>query len=300
MRKAMVVLGAVLLLVACSSSGGGQTGSPETGTQTTNSPSPAATRSTGEQAVRDISIAVDGRTIAGQCEGEPVAGAPTIVLDSGMGNDRAQLQAIGDALLGQTMVCSYDRAGYGASDPPISVPRPITDVVDDLHAFLSEGDVPAPYFLIGHSQGGADVLLFSVEHPDDVAGFVSMNPGAPCSLYLRTIAKVMSRDELQAEVENCEGQNPEGIDLRPQSAVIRTSLPPSMPYAVMYAFDCAGAGDDFCERVRPVELRDEAVLADLGKGGRFVEVNGADHEIWLTDMDIVLQTIDDVWADATD
>ena len=102
----------------------------------------------------------------------------------------------------------------------------------------------------------------------------------------------MSRDELQAEIENCEGQNPEGIDLRPQSAVLRTSLPPSIPYAVMYAFNCAG--DDFCERVRPVELRDEAVLADLGKGGRFVEVKGADHEIWLTDMDIVLQTIDDV------
>jgi hypothetical protein len=298
MRRVVVVLGALLLLVACSSSGGDQTGSPGTGAETTNSPSPAATRTTDERAVRDISIAVDGRTIAGQCEGEPVAGAPTVVLDSGMGNDRTQLQAIGDALLEKTMVCSYDRAGYGASDPPASVPRPITDVVEDLHAFLSEGDVPAPYFLIGHSQGGADVLLFSVEHPNEVAGFVSMNPGAPCSLYLWTVAKVMSRDELQAEVENCEGQNPEGIDLRPQSAALRASLPPSTPYAVMYAFNCAG--DDFCERVRPVELRDEAVLADLGKGGRFVEVKGADHEIWLTDMDIVLQTIDDVWADATD
>jgi pimeloyl-ACP methyl ester carboxylesterase len=170
-------------------------------------------------------------------------------------------------------------------------------VVADLHAFLSEGDVPTPYFLIGHSQGGANVLLFSVEHPDEVAGFVAMNPGAPCSLFLRTVAKVMSRDELRAEVENCAGQNPEGIDLRPQSAVLRTSLPPSIPYAVMYAFNCAG--DDFCERVRPVELRDEAVLAELGNGGRFVEVKGADHEIWLTDMDIVLQTIDDVWAEAT-
>jgi pimeloyl-ACP methyl ester carboxylesterase len=297
MTKVIAAL-AALLLTACSSSGGGQTGSPGTGPETTNSLSPASTGTMAEPAVREISVAVDGRTVAGQCQGEPVAGAPTVVLDSGMGNDRTQLQAIGDALLEQTMVCSYDRAGYGASDPPPSVPRPITDVVEDLHAFLSEGDVPAPYFLIGHSQGGANVLLFSDEHPDEVAGFVAMNPGAPCSLFLRTVAEVMSRDELQAEVENCQGKNPEGIDLRPQSAVLRTSLPPSMPYAVMYAFNCAG--DEFCERVRPVELRDEAVLADLGEGGRFVEVKGADHEIWLTDMDIVLQTIDDVWADATD
>jgi hypothetical protein len=298
MTKVIVRLGGLLLLVECTSSGGGDTAGPGTGPATMNSPSPAATGTTGEPAVREILVSVDGRAIAGQCEGEPVAGAPTVVLDSGMGNDRKQLQAIGDELSEKTMVCSYDRAGYGASDPPASVPRPITDVVEDLHAFLSEGDVPAPYFLIGHSLGGANVLLFSVEHPEEVAGFVAMNPGAPCSLFLRTVAEVMSRDELQAEVENCEGQNPEGIDLRPQSAVLRTSLPPSMPYAVMYAFDCAH--DDFCERVRPVELRDEAMLAELGNGGRFVEVKGADHEIWLTDMDIVQQTIDDVWADATD
>lgn len=171
MKKVIVALAALLLLGACSSSGGGgETGSPGTGPATTTSLSPSATGTTGEPAVREISVTVDGRTIAGQCEGEPVAGAPTVVLDSGMGNDRTQLQAIGDALLERTMVCSYDRAGYGTSDPPASVPRPITDVVEDLHAFLSEGDVPAPYFLIGQSQGGANVLLFSVEHPDEVAG----------------------------------------------------------------------------------------------------------------------------------
>jgi pimeloyl-ACP methyl ester carboxylesterase len=194
------------------------------------------------------------------------------------------------------MVCSYDRARYGQSDPA-PTPRPITDVVADLHAFLTEGHVPAPYFLIGQSQGGADVVLFSVLHPDEVAGFVAMNPGAPCALYLRTAAKVMSREELQAEVANCKGQNGEGIDLRPQRAVLGASLPSRLPYAIMYAWNCAG--DEFCERVRPVENRDEATLAELGNGGRFVDVEGADHEIWITNMKAVLRTIDDIWTEAT-
>jgi hypothetical protein len=150
--------------------------------------------------------------------------------------------------------------------------------------------------LIGHSQGGADVVLFSVLHPDQVAGFVAMNPGAPCALYLRTVAKVMSRDELQSEITNCQGENPEGIDLRPQRKVLDASLPSWLPYAIMYGWTCRG--DEFCERVRPVESRDEATLAELGKGGRFVEVEGADHEIWIADMNTVIQTIDEIWTEA--
>lgn len=297
MRRVIVALAALMMSVACSSSddGGGETEGTRTGPATTTSPS---TGTTGEPAVREISVTVDGRTIAGECEGASVEGAPTVVLDSGMENDRSQLQAIGDELVDRTMVCSYDRAGNGASDPPASVPRPITDVAEDLHAFLSEGDVPAPYFLIGQSQGGADVLIYAVTYPDEVGGFVAMNPGAPSALFLRSAARVMTPGELDAEVAYAKGENAEGIDIRPTGELTRATLPPSMPYAVMYALTCAG--DDFCERVRPVELRGEAVLAELGEGGLFVEVKDADHEIWLTDMDVVLQTIDEVWAETTD
>ncbi len=80
----------------------------------------------------DLVELLSHRTIAGECDGKPVPGAPTAVLDSGQGNDRTQLQPIGDALLDQAMVCSYDQAGYGGSDPA-PTPRPITQVVEDLH-----------------------------------------------------------------------------------------------------------------------------------------------------------------------
>ena len=227
----------------------------------------------------------------------PHAGTATVVLDSGQGSDRTQLSDIADVLIHHAMVCSYDRAGDGVSDPA-STPRPITDLVSDLYAWLKQGRVPRPYFLIGQSQGGADAVLFAVEHPADIAGFVAMNPGSPCALYLRTVAKVMTREELASEVANCRGDNDEGVDLRPGSKVLHAKLPPSMPYAIMYGWLCLG--DEFCQRVRPVESADEARLADLGGGGRFVDVKGADHEIYETQMAAVLRSINQIWQRAAD
>jgi hypothetical protein len=64
-------------------------------------------------------------------------------------------------------------------------------------------------------------------------GAPSVGLGPPCALYLRTVAKVMSREELASEVANCKGQNDEGIDIRPQSQVLHASLPRSLPYAII-------------------------------------------------------------------
>lgn len=290
-RLALAVAMAALLVASCSTGGSGV----PAGLHPTPSATPAHSDAT-DASPRMITVDVGGRSIAGECSGETRAGTPTVVLDSGQGSDRNQLTQIREAMGGRTLVCAYDRAGSGVSDPATK-PRPITDLVNDLDSWLAKGDVPAPYFMIGQSQGGADVVLFAVQHPSSVAGFVSMNPGAPCSLYLRTAAKVMSDEELASEVANCRGDNPEGVDLRPGDVVLRKALPASMPYAIMYGWLCNG--DEFCERVRPVESADEARLATLGPHGRFVDVPGADHEIYATHLHAVLQTIDQVWKEAT-
>jgi pimeloyl-ACP methyl ester carboxylesterase len=290
-RLARAVAVIALLVTSCSSGGSGG----PSGLHSTPSSTPAHTNAS-DASPRPITVNVGGRTIAGECSGETRAGTPTIVLDSGQGSDRYQLTQIREAMAGRTLVCAYDRAGSGASSPA-TTPRPITDLVDDLHSWLAKGGVPAPYFLIGQSQGGADAVLFAVQHPKSVAGFVAMNPGAPCSLYLRTAAKVMSHEELASEVANCRGDNPEGVDLRPGDVVLRKALPASMPYAIMYGWLCNG--DEFCKRVRPVESADEARLAKLGPRGRFIDVAGADHEIYATHLHAVLRTIDQVWQEAT-
>jgi pimeloyl-ACP methyl ester carboxylesterase len=79
-----------------------------------------------------------------------------------------------DHLARRTQVCSYDRAGKGGSDPA-SKPRPVSEVVSDLHAFLAAVNAP-PYFLVGHSFGAHVVFLYAQAHPDQVAGSSPSTP----------------------------------------------------------------------------------------------------------------------------
>ncbi len=72
-------------------------------------------------------------------------------------------------------VCTYDRAGYGWSDPG---PRPRTSaqIVAELRTLLHRASVPGPYVLVGHSDGGYHVRLFASRYPDEVAGLVLVDP----------------------------------------------------------------------------------------------------------------------------
>ena len=70
-----------------------------------------------------------------------------------------------------TRVCSYDRAGYGWSEPSSQL-RTIHRVVDELQLLLKRGGIDGPLVLVGHSLGGAYVQFFAATHPDRVAGVV--------------------------------------------------------------------------------------------------------------------------------
>ena len=59
---------------------------------------------------------MSGRAVVGQCVGRRTD-APTVVLEVGMGAPRDSLFVVEEHLRKRTQVCSYDRAGKGASGP---------------------------------------------------------------------------------------------------------------------------------------------------------------------------------------
>ncbi|MEJ7772815.1 MAG: alpha/beta hydrolase [Geodermatophilaceae bacterium] len=251
------------------------------------SPDPSASSNgTGDPA--DVLVSVDGRSIAGTCAGESAPGAPTVVLSSGLGNSTTQLASIRSALEPETRVCSYDRAGLGPSDPSPTT-QSLSDVVDDLHAFLDQGEITPPYVLVGHSFGGSIVIRYAQQHPDDVVGFVTMNPVPPYTSWIQRASAVETPEELQTmEIDFYSGANDEGLDLRDTDLTIGEPISDDIPYVVMYAEDCPG---DFCDRIRPVLEAATSEFADLGAQGTFVAVPNAGHEIFLTNLDDVLAEI---------
>lgn len=111
--------------------------------------------------VNDIQMRLD-------CRG---SGSPIVVLEAGAQSSSRIWGWIQDDLAKFTRVCSYDRAGYGWSDPvpEAMLPDRVAKMLHDL--LLKAGEQP-PYLMVGHSFGGVYVRSFAVQYPAEVVGMV--------------------------------------------------------------------------------------------------------------------------------
>jgi pimeloyl-ACP methyl ester carboxylesterase len=113
-------------------------------------------------------VDIGGRKMHLDCMGR---GSPTVVLEPGAGEFAILVMPLQRRIAAFTRVCTYDRAGYGWSDPA-PTGRTIDARAADLGRLLSAADVRGPYVMVGASYGGFLVRSFAREEPHDVAGLV--------------------------------------------------------------------------------------------------------------------------------
>ena len=106
------------------------------------------------------------------------SGQPTVVIDSGLGGSSLEWIKVQRSLAPHVQVCSYDRAGYGWSEPG-PLPRTSSRIADELFALLTKADVTGPYVLVGHSFGGYTMQLFANRYPNQTAGLVLVDSSHP-------------------------------------------------------------------------------------------------------------------------
>jgi pimeloyl-ACP methyl ester carboxylesterase len=116
-----------------------------------------------------------GRHLNLVCLGQ---GAPTVILEAGMGDDSLAWRKVQAQIAAFTHVCAYDRAGYGLSDAARR-PSDADNTVADLALLLDKAPIDGPIVLVGHSLGGLYATYFTNLHPDRVAGLVLMDPAQP-------------------------------------------------------------------------------------------------------------------------
>ena len=113
-------------------------------------------------------VDVGGYKMHINCTGQ---GSPTVILDAGFADYSATWAYVQPEVAKTTRVCSYDRAGYGWSDPS-PYPRTASWRADELHTLLVNANVQGPYVLVGQSLGGMLMRVYAHNYPDEVVGMV--------------------------------------------------------------------------------------------------------------------------------
>jgi len=111
---------------------------------------------------------VGGRSLHLYCTGE---GSPTVILEAGASSPSLVWFLVQEKVAEFTRVCSYDRPGFGWSEP---TPGPLSSdqVAANLHQLLETAGIPGPYILVGHSAGGVYIRSYAKQYPSQVRGMV--------------------------------------------------------------------------------------------------------------------------------
>ena len=215
------------------------------------------------------------------CMGE---GSPTVIFENGSLADATWTwKDVQPAISTTTRTCRYDRRGVGLSPSDVDVERTTQDQVNDLIVLLETAGIEPPYVLVGHSLAGLNILLFTAQNPDWVAGIVLAD-----TLHPRWPERVAVADPL-FDI----GVNEIDVDTSVAQTVYITNLG-DVPLAVI------GPGDDFVYNRVQVPFNEEAFqvwielqheYASYSSHSRYISGEDAGHLVPQNRPDIVIRAI---------
>ncbi len=122
-----------------------------------------------------VLIAVGANKMHLYCTGQ---GEPAVILEAPQTGLFALWRPVQEAVSHFTRVCSYDRAGFGWSEPGPNR-RTSKQIAVELHTLLAQAGLPPPYVLVGASFGGFHVRVYAGQFPAEVAGVVLVDASHP-------------------------------------------------------------------------------------------------------------------------
>jgi len=239
-------------------------------------------------------------------------GAPTVVIDAGITDQLDKLRPLQNRLAQVTQVITYNRAGYGRSEPG-PLPRHSGREAEELKALLEKASVPGPYVLVGHSLGALNIQVFASKYPDDAAGMVLLDP-PPLSFLLGQEYKDLRgmAEQMTAEWQAIADSTANSTDAREQARssffqmiasehremfgetakmVGSVSKFGDMPLMVLAAGKPNPAFGEVAEEYQRYWIGQSRALADKSTNGKFILAEGATHYLYLDVPELVAQNI---------
>ena len=290
-RASIGLLCVTLLVAGCGGGDDDDAASDDSATTTSAAAADAAPPT-------DEMVDIGGRSLHVVCEGE---GEPAVVVEMGAGQKVPSWRNVLEGLGQDHRTCVYERAGTGDSEPG-EEPRTSQVIADELDALLTAADIPTPVIVLSHSIGGLHAQAFAQQHPDRVAGLVFLDPRL--AEYQLAYRDLLSPEELAEDADNDafvaanEPFGPEiaAIDVS-AAAVADAGDLPDVPVVVLTAgVPSPGQPQPDIDLWRASHERLAASVTD----GRATVVDGAEHELWRTHLDVVLDAVAEVTEKAAD
>jgi pimeloyl-ACP methyl ester carboxylesterase len=117
-------------------------------------------------------VKIGSRSVNLYCIG---IGSPTIVLDASGSGDMLDWRFVQPLLAEHRRVCSYDRAGFGFSDPAPPPRDAATDAID-LHALVEARALAPPLILVGYSFSTLSARIYADRYSSDLFAMVLVEP----------------------------------------------------------------------------------------------------------------------------
>jgi hypothetical protein len=239
----------------------------------------------------------NGHSLYLECWG---SGSPTVVVEAGLGMLGGWMVDLQAPLARHYMTCTYDRAYMGTSGKA-PTPRTAGEIVSDLHQLLQTADVAGPYVLVGHSAGGFFVQLYGRRYPDEVVGVVALNAVPPAHPWLERVLPRFNKQERKEELAFYRGEDPdEQIDWFASSKELKQAPPPpAVPFEniISTELQCEGESEKHpgpCLKSYDIYEEIEREVAQQWPEGRYRQVEGAYHEIYLEKPGVVVDTVERV------
>jgi pimeloyl-ACP methyl ester carboxylesterase len=130
------------------------------------------------------------------CKG---SAGPAVVIEQGAGELSKFWWPVQDEIAKFAQVCTYDRAGYGWSEPG-ALGKTVEDRTQELHTLLSNAGVQGPFILVAHSYGGLIVRAYAQEYPGQVAGLVLVDTPDESSIFQQEVLDFYSKARVMQQV----------------------------------------------------------------------------------------------------
>ncbi len=217
-------------------------------------------------------------SLALECQGD---GAPTVVFEAGLDTSGDAFAGLVERIPTSMRVCTYDRAGVGAS-PPLAVTDPAPwpgSSADALVEALAAAGEQAPYVVVGWSYGGMVAQAFATRHADVTAGLVLEDSSVPEQL----------EDPEWGDIAWVDGGR--DVDTRKTVAQLSEIDLGDLPVIVLTQYRLprrlATLWDAYHDR-----------LAGSSTDAVHVRAVGGSHELHESAQDLVLQAVEEVAAAA--